>query len=52
MTTELDVRISRRSFFESASVATAAALMTPRLLLAQDDGLVQTTLIAGPAVAS
>ena len=42
MTAILDVRISRRSFLGSASAATAVALVAPRKLFAQDDGLVQT----------
>src|SRR5262245_61954232 len=42
MTTKLDVHISRRSFLASATSAFAVALMAPRQLLAQNDGLVQT----------
>src|SRR5262245_2831765 len=42
MTTKLDVRISRRSFLASANSAFAVALMAPRQLFAQNDGLVQT----------
>jgi glyoxylase-like metal-dependent hydrolase (beta-lactamase superfamily II) len=41
-TRNLDVCISRRSFLASASAATAVALVAPRKLFAQDDGLVQT----------
>jgi len=42
MTTILDLRISRRCFLASTSAATAVALVAPRKLFAQDDGLVQT----------
>ena len=42
MTAKLDVRISRRSFLTSATSAFAVALMAPRQLFAQNDGLVQT----------
>lgn len=42
MTTILDVRISRRSFLASTTGATTVALMVPRQLFAQNDGLVQT----------
>ncbi len=42
MTTKLDIRISRRWFLASASAATTVALLAPRTLFAQDDGLVQT----------
>src|SRR5215469_11523124 len=42
MTTKLDVRISRRCFLASAGAATTVALLAPRKLFAQDDGLVQT----------
>src|SRR3974390_577679 len=42
MTTKLDVRISRRWFLTSASAATTVALLAPRKLFAQDEGLVQT----------
>jgi glyoxylase-like metal-dependent hydrolase (beta-lactamase superfamily II) len=42
MSTELAPRISRRNFLASASAATTAALLGPRTLFAQDDGLVQT----------
>src|SRR5215510_6587941 len=42
MTTKLDVRISRRSFLISTGMATSVALLAPRHLLGQDDGLVQT----------
>jgi glyoxylase-like metal-dependent hydrolase (beta-lactamase superfamily II) len=42
MTTKLDACISRRCFLASASAATTVALLAPRKLLAQDDGLVQT----------
>jgi glyoxylase-like metal-dependent hydrolase (beta-lactamase superfamily II) len=42
MTTKLDIRISRRCFLASASAATTVALLAPRTLFAQDDGLVQT----------
>src|SRR5215510_5686663 len=42
MTTKLDVRISRRSFLASANSAFAVALMAPRQVFAQNDGLVQT----------
>src|SRR5262249_55397976 len=38
----LDVRISRRSFLASTTAATTVALMAPRQLFAQNDGLVQT----------
>src|SRR5262249_34997654 len=38
----LDVRISRRSFLASTTAATTVALMAPRQLYAQNDGLVQT----------
>ena len=37
-----DVRISRRSFLASTTAATTVALMAPRQLFAQNDGLVQT----------
>src|SRR5215470_12525464 len=42
MTKILDVRISRRCFLASASAGTTVALLSPRKLFAQDDGLVQT----------
>src|SRR6516165_8966876 len=42
MTTKLDDRISRRCFLASASAATTVALLAPRKLFAQNDGLVQT----------
>jgi glyoxylase-like metal-dependent hydrolase (beta-lactamase superfamily II) len=42
MTAELDARISRRCFLASASAATTLALLAPRKLFAQDEGLVQT----------
>ena len=42
MTTTLDVRISRRSFLASTIATTSVALMAPRQLYAQSDGLVQT----------
>jgi glyoxylase-like metal-dependent hydrolase (beta-lactamase superfamily II) len=42
MKTQLHVRISRRYFLVSASAATSMALLAPRQLFAQDDGLVQT----------
>ena len=42
MTTKLDVGISRRCFLASASAATTVALLAPRTLFGQDDGLVQT----------
>ena len=42
MTTTPQVHISRRSFLVSAGAAAAAALVAPRKLFAQDDGLVQT----------
>jgi len=44
MTTRLDAGVSRRCFLASASAATAVALVAPRKLFAQDDGLVQTEL--------
>lgn len=50
MTTKLDIRISRRSFLAAASAATTAALLTPRQLLAQGEGLVQTARKTAPAV--
>src|SRR5215470_6408022 len=42
MTTRLQVHISRRYFLASASAATSMALLAPRQLFAQGDGLVQT----------
>lgn len=42
MTTKLNFPVSRRCFLASASAATAVALVAPRKLSAQDDGLVQT----------
>src|SRR5215813_4731060 len=42
MTTKLDVPISRRRFVASASSATVLALLGPRKLFAQKEGLVQT----------
>src|SRR5262244_372772 len=42
MDTTLDPNISRRRFLVSTSMATGLALLAPRHLLAQDDGLVQT----------
>jgi glyoxylase-like metal-dependent hydrolase (beta-lactamase superfamily II) len=42
MNTKLNPNISRRRFLASTSVATTVALLAPRHLLAQDDGLVQT----------
>src|SRR5258708_8362455 len=42
MTTILDLRISRRCLLRYTSAATAVALVAPRKLFAQDDGLVQT----------
>jgi glyoxylase-like metal-dependent hydrolase (beta-lactamase superfamily II) len=42
MSTELDVRISRRNFLASASAATTMAWLAPSKLFAQEDGLVQT----------
>jgi len=42
MTTTLDVHISRRSFLASTIATTSVALMAPRQLYAQNDGLVQT----------
>ena len=42
MTTKISFPVSRRSFLAYASVATAVALVAPRKLFAQDDGLVQT----------
>ncbi len=42
MITKLDHAISRRRFLTSTSVATTVALLAPRHLFAQDDGLVQT----------
>ena len=42
MTTKISFPVSRRSFLASASAATAVALVAPRKLFAQDDGLVQT----------
>src|SRR5262252_3867227 len=38
----LDVRISRRSFLASTTATTTVALIAPRQLFAQNDGLVQT----------
>ena len=42
MSTELDVRISRRNFLASASAATTMAWLAPSRLFAQEEGLVQT----------
>ena len=42
MKANLDAIISRRGFLTSTSMAMTAALLTPRHLFAQDDGLVQT----------
>lgn len=42
MNTKLDPGISRRRFLTSASMATTVALLAPRHLFSQDDGLVQT----------
>ena len=42
MTTKISFPVSRRSFLAYASAATAVALVAPRKLFAQDDGLVQT----------
>ena len=42
MSTELDVRISRRNFLASASAATTMAWLAPSKLFAQEVGLVQT----------
>src|SRR5262249_57190949 len=42
MGAKLDVRISRRCFLASAGAATTVALLAPRKLFAQEDGLVQT----------
>ena len=42
MNTKLDPSISRRRFLVSTSMATSMALLAPRHLLAQDEGLVQT----------
>jgi glyoxylase-like metal-dependent hydrolase (beta-lactamase superfamily II) len=42
MSTMLDFRISRRRFLALTSAATAVALVAPRQLFAQNDGLVQT----------
>jgi glyoxylase-like metal-dependent hydrolase (beta-lactamase superfamily II) len=42
MTTKISFPVSRRGFLASASAATAVALVAPRKLFAQDDGLVQT----------
>jgi glyoxylase-like metal-dependent hydrolase (beta-lactamase superfamily II) len=42
MSTILDFRISRRRFLASTTAATAVALVAPRQLFAQNDGLVQT----------
>ncbi len=42
MNTKLRPNISRRRFLSSTSVATTVALLVPRHLFAQDDGLVQT----------
>jgi glyoxylase-like metal-dependent hydrolase (beta-lactamase superfamily II) len=42
MTTNISFPVSRRSFLAYASAATAVALVAPRKLFAQDDGLVQT----------
>ena len=42
MSTELDVRISRRNFLASASAATTITWLAPSKLFAQEDGLVQT----------
>lgn len=42
MSTKLDPSISRRRFLVSTGMATSVALLAPRHLLAQDDGLVQT----------
>jgi glyoxylase-like metal-dependent hydrolase (beta-lactamase superfamily II) len=42
MNTNLDPIISRRRFLASTSMATTVALMAPRHLFAQDEGIVQT----------
>lgn len=42
MTTKISFPVSRRTFLASASAAMAVALVAPRKLFAQDDGLVQT----------
>lgn len=42
MHTKLDPSISRRHFLVSTSMATAVALLAPRHVFAQDEGLVQT----------
>jgi glyoxylase-like metal-dependent hydrolase (beta-lactamase superfamily II) len=42
MNTTLDVRISRRSLLASTIATTTVALVAPRQLFAQNDGLVQT----------
>ena len=42
MNARLEVEICRRSFLASASAAAAVALVAPRRLFAQNDGLVQT----------
>src|SRR5262249_46026275 len=42
MDTTLDPNISRPPFLVSASMVSGLALLAPRHLLAQDDGLVQT----------
>src|SRR5215467_15609988 len=42
MTTKLDAGISRRCFLAYASAATTVALLAPRKIFAQSDGLVQT----------
>src|SRR5215468_9266089 len=42
MTTKLNVCVSRRYFLASASAATTVALLAPRKLFAQGEGLVQT----------
>jgi len=42
MNTKLDPSISRHQFLVSTIMATSIALLAPRHLLAQDEGLVQT----------
>jgi glyoxylase-like metal-dependent hydrolase (beta-lactamase superfamily II) len=42
MNTKLDCSISRRRFLTSSGLATTVALLAPRQLFAQDDGLVET----------
>jgi glyoxylase-like metal-dependent hydrolase (beta-lactamase superfamily II) len=42
MNTKLEPGISRRHFLASTSMATTVALLAPRYVFAQDDGLVQT----------